>query len=62
MVVALKQKELKQTIQVKNRFNPKNGQFVCNLCGADAGVGVVIRGYVYCCQCGQKKKAEGIVK
>lgn len=50
-----------KTTKLKNKFNKKTGQFICGGmsdkgCGKDAGIGIVIRGYVYCIKCAKKLK------
>ncbi len=47
--------------KIKNKFNKKTSQFICGGtgdkgCGRDAGIGIVIRGYVYCAKCALRIK------
>lgn len=50
-------------MKIKNRVNVKTGSFICGGfgekgCGRDAGIGVVIKGIVYCSKCAKKMKGE----
>lgn len=42
--------------KLENKIDKKTGNFLCHICNGKVGVGVVIKGYVYCGKCGEKIK------
>uniref|UniRef100_A0A6M3L284 Uncharacterized protein n=1 Tax=viral metagenome TaxID=1070528 RepID=A0A6M3L284_9ZZZZ len=42
--------------KLKNKIDEKTGHFLCTTCGREVGIGVIIKGYVYCRKCGREKQ------
>ena len=43
-------------VKLKNRIDEETGRFLCSnpKCGTEVGIGIIIKGYVYCTKCGEK--------
>lgn len=45
--------EKARQFNLKNKANKETGKFICNQCGCDVSLGMIIHGRVYCMKCGE---------